>query len=156
MGVTKIHVELENRDRIELTCESSGEAARVTGLRASGCLELLNQIKTLKGLLPAKAADLFVFPDQGHATLMINEALLKALGEWKYPYQEEELCHCRAIPLAKVDAAIVAGFHTVQEIAEQTSAGTACGSCRPDSQSCIEYRLKDPAKARRESSSSGR
>lgn len=143
MATKTITVELENRDRIELTHSDDGN---VTSVKGTGCLELLNKIKTLKSMLPEKATELFVFLDQTHSSLMINEAILKAMGKWNYPYTEEELCHCRAIPLAKVDAAIVAGFHTVDEIAEQTSAGTACGTCRSNSQSCIEFRLKDPSK----------
>ncbi len=150
MPSQNVVVHLENRDRLELHWEVQGADSVVTSLRASGCLELLKKIKSLKGLLPAPAKKLFVFSEQDHASLMIKEALLKSMGQWKYPYAEAELCHCRAIPTAKVDAAIVSGFHTVEEIAEQTSAGTACGSCRPDSQRCIEYRLIDPAKALRE------
>lgn len=145
--VQSITVSLENRDRLEVTCESDGT---ITGIKATGCLDLLNKVKSLKSLLPTPAKNLFVFPDQNHSTLLINEALLKIIGKWAYPYKDAELCHCRAIPLAKVDAAIVAGFHTVEEIAEQTSAGTACGSCRSDTQACISYRLRDPVKAQQE------
>jgi len=140
----KIAVTLENRDHLEVQFTDQGD---ITHVRASGCLALLNKVRTMKSLLPKPAKDLFLFHDQDHASLMIKEALLKALGKWNYPYQETELCHCRAIPLAKVDAAIVAGFHTVEEIAEQTSAGTACGTCRGDTLKCISYRLTDPSKA---------
>lgn len=139
----KISVGLENRDTLEIEVDSKGQ---VIEAKASGCLDLLTKMQTIKSLLPSPANQLFVFHDHLHSSLLINEALLKALNQWTYPYQEEELCHCRAIPLAKVDAAIVAGFHTVEEIAEQTSAGTACGTCRGDSQKCIEWRLKDPRK----------
>lgn len=144
----KIVVELENRDRIEIQSDDSGV---VSSIRASGCLELLNKVKTIKGLLPASAKKLFVFQDQDHSSLMLNEIFLRALGKWDLPYKEEELCHCRVVPLKKVEAAIISGFHTVEQIADQTSAGTACGTCRPNTQSCIDYRLTDPAKAIRES-----
>jgi bacterioferritin-associated ferredoxin len=144
----KFTVELENRDRIEIQCDDSGT---VSAIRASGCLDLLNKVKTIKGLLPASAKKLFVFQDHEHSSLMLNEVLLRALGKWDLPYKEVELCHCRAVPLKNVEAAIISGFHTVEQIAEQTSAGTACGTCRPNTQSCIDYRLTDPLKAIRES-----
>ena len=139
--MAKIVVELENRDRVEIQSDDKGV---VSIIKASGCLDLLNKVKMIKGLLPVSADKLFVYSDHDHSSLILNEIFLKALGKWNPPYKEAELCHCRAIPLQKVEAAIVSGFHTVEEIAKQTSAGTACGTCRPNSQACIDYRLTDP------------
>ena len=143
MGIitAKFTAELENRDRVEIQSDDQG---MVSSIRATGCLDLLTKVKTIKGLLPENAEKLFVFSDNDHSSLMLNEIFLKALGQWNLPYKEAELCHCRAIPLQKVEAAIVSGFHTVEQVAEQTSAGTACGTCRPNTQSCIDYRLADP------------
>lgn len=139
--MNKFTVELENRDQIQIECDEKGNVCVIHG---NGCLDLLNKIKTLKGLLPSPAQKLFVYSDHDHTSLLLNEVLLKALGKWDNPYKEAELCHCRAVPLQKVEAAIISGFHSVDQIAEQTSAGTACGTCRPHTQACIDYRLKDP------------
>ena len=55
-------------------------------------------------------------------------AVLKARDEWKPTFTDEEICHCRFVPLAVVDAAIVAGAHTAEKVSAWTSASTACGT----------------------------
>ncbi len=73
--------------------------------------------------------------------ICLREALLKLKGEWNYPYTEEELCHCRAVPTAVVDQAICTGAHTTRQVSERTSASTACGTCRPDVEAILKFRL---------------
>jgi bacterioferritin-associated ferredoxin len=76
------------------------------------------------------------------ADLLIAEAVLKAKGEWKPVLTDEELCHCRSVTLAMVDAAILAGAHTPAKVSAWTSASTACGTCRPDVEAHLRFRLR--------------
>lgn len=75
------------------------------------------------------------------AVLLMRELVLKAQSKWALPYTEAELCHCRAIPTEKVDQAIVYGAHRPEVVSRRTSASTACGTCRPNVQSILAYRL---------------
>ncbi|MCB0386481.1 MAG: (2Fe-2S)-binding protein, partial [Bdellovibrionales bacterium] len=73
--------------------------------------------------------------------MLLREVILKAQGKWQYPYEHEELCHCRVVATSKVDAAILTGAHDPRDVSKQTSASTACGTCRPDVEAIIAYRL---------------
>lgn len=112
-------------------------------LRGSGCPELLQHLLEMRTKLNGGGllVEVALPRGSGHAAMLMRELLLKARGEWNYPYGEEELCHCRSIPTAKVDQAIVGGCHTVSAVSRQTSAGTACGTCRPDIETILAYRL---------------
>ena len=78
-------------------------------------------------------------------TLILSEMILKLRGEWNFPYADEELCHCRSIATQTVDQAIIAGAHSPEVVTRQTSASTACGTCRPTVQKIIEYRTRKTA-----------
>ena len=82
---------------------------------------------------------------QSPAVLLVRELILKAQGKWTYPFAEAELCHCRAIPTERVDQAIVYGAHRPEVVSRRTSASTACGTCRPDVQSIVNFRLNKSA-----------
>ena len=73
--------------------------------------------------------------------ILLRELILKAKGEWSYPYNEDEVCHCRVVSRETIDAAIICGAHTPIKVSEWTSASTACGTCRPDVTAMIAYRL---------------
>lgn len=68
--------------------------------------------------------------------------LRKLLLNEKRPYDDEELCHCRVVTTSKVMNSIWYGAETTEDVARVTSAGTACGTCRPNSQKLIDYCLK--------------
>lgn len=139
--IQDIEVTLPGRDRLHLHLEVyEGEVlkARLTG---SGCPELLKALVETRPTLKGRVSELPLPRGTGHAAILVRELILKARGEWKFPYTEEELCHCRAVPTAKVDQAIVGGCHTVFAVARQTSAGTSCGNCRYDTEQIIAYRL---------------
>jgi bacterioferritin-associated ferredoxin len=70
--------------------------------------------------------------------LLVNEILRKISEDWNLRYQDEELCHCRAVATHRVVRAIRLGNQNVEAIARTTSAGTSCGSCRPDSQGLLD------------------
>lgn len=136
MNSTSITAKLDGRDLLEL----SRDGGRVT-LRVIGCDALLQLVKLLKqqhGDDPSK------WPEpagHSHSEMLVRELILKARGEWKPPYEHEELCHCRMIPTEVVDQAIVAGAHAPEIVSRWTSASTACGTCRPDVEKMIAYRL---------------
>lgn len=123
---------------------------------ATGCQRFLEQLSSLRSLILAlptadrnfsqpslKLAQVFsTLNRQDHSSILVRELILRLRGQFQLPYQESELCHCRAVPTEVVDRAIVAGSHTVQAVARVTSAGTSCGTCKPDTELLIEYRLR--------------
>ncbi|MGE0631774.1 MAG: (2Fe-2S)-binding protein [Pseudobdellovibrionaceae bacterium] len=131
--------ELKGRDWVELEVSDSAPLK----LRAMGCTEFLQQVREVRKLLSGKTVESLSVPEgNSHGEILIREVFLKAKGQWEYPYQHEELCHCRVIPAVKVDAAIVAGAHTTEAVSRLTSASTACGTCRHDVQKIIDFRLR--------------
>lgn len=77
----------------------------------------------------------------GHAEVLLREFLLKVQGKFVDPYPHDELCHCRNVPTEIVKKSILSGAHSVELVAQITTAGTACGSCRPDTEKIIRYHL---------------
>lgn len=136
-----VEVTLPARDRLTLELVVEREAVVKASLTVLGCMEILKLAQEWRPKLKGPLAALPLPEGDGHAALMLREAILKAKGEWKFPYPEEELCHCRAVPTSKVDAAIVGGCHSMQAVAQETSAGTSCGTCRVDTDAIIKYRL---------------
>ena len=143
LAYMKIKVELEGRDSLEVEC--AGEDLRTPGpvLKVSmvGCTEFMDMMQAMKrnfGVDPSK----WPLPEtQDHGAILLREMILKLRGEWKFPYEEDEVCHCRTISTQMIDQAIIAGAHTPEIVTRQTSASTACGTCRPNVQKIIDYRL---------------
>ena len=138
MSETKVQLAIPGRE--ELSLDVSGEKPLLTGVGDLAFLKLLKdyRVKLESGL------DL-VQPPEGKSTgeLMLREAILRAQGKWDFPFKEDETCHCRVVSTEKVNQAILVGAHTPREVSEMTSASTACGTCRPDVEAMIEYRLKN-------------
>jgi len=136
------HVVWQGREEAHLTLEvdekNQIQKVKLTGVGGPVFLEAL---KALRGQLKGDYLQLGLPTGAGAESLLIRELLLKAQGRWAYPFCEEELCHCRAVPTEVVDRAICAGAHTTRQVSEQTSASTACGTCRPDVEAIIKYRL---------------
>lgn len=129
--------ELVGRDFIEIDL-SQGKAR----VRVVGCSEFLALMRKLQ-MQFGNDPQLWPMPTGvSHGELLLKEVLLKMRGEWVYPYEHLELCHCRAIPTEVVDQAIIAGAHTTAMVSRRTSASTACGTCKPDAQKIIDFRLK--------------
>jgi NAD(P)H-nitrite reductase large subunit len=85
----------------------------------------------------------FELPQENtHPAILLRELLQKMTGGWKFPLAQEELCHCRSIPTHVVDQAIIAGAHDVNTVRRWTSANTACGTCLPEVQTLLDFRLK--------------
>jgi bacterioferritin-associated ferredoxin len=135
-------VSLPGRDELTLDLDVvKGEIAQAR-LSGRGCPEFLKLMQAWRPKLTGALADVPLPEGNTHSEILLREALLKARGEWDFPYKDEELCHCRAVATAKVDAAIVGGCHSVRAVARETSAGTSCGSCRPDTEAILDYRLR--------------
>lgn len=128
-------VEILGGDRIEAFRE--GDRWVLTGIMCAECRSLL-----AAGVRTGADPALWELPaGNSHSALLVRELLLKIRGEWKFPYADLELCHCRAIPAAAVDQAILCGAHTPETVSAISSASTACGTCRPDVQAILAYRL---------------
>lgn len=130
-----IEVELGDHDQIK--------RARLTGVGGPDFLDLLKNYR-LRNFCDGQNQTLKSLPlpeGLSPAVICLREAILKLKGEWTFPYKEEELCHCRSVLTSKVDLAICLGAHTPREVSEQTSASTACGTCRPDVEAIIKFRL---------------
>ncbi len=134
---TKIYrAEVVGRELIECELDSSGEYA----LRVIGSLATLELLRGLK----AKKSNVAEWPlpaGNTEAEILVRELIHKVRGDWQFPIDDPELCHCRAVPAFKVDQAIVAGAHTVEKVRRMTSANTACGTCLPDVEKLLKFRL---------------
>lgn len=129
-------VSLEGRDRIE--ADLSQSPCRVKAVACDELLRLLTELKAQHGPDPRQ----WPLPKgRDHGTLLVRELILKTQGQWQFPYEHQELCHCRAIPTHTVDQAIISGAHTPEAVSRMTSASTACGTCRPDVERILKYRL---------------
>jgi len=143
MKIMKIKVELEGRDSIEVECEEGtlqkpGAVKKVSLVGCSDFMEMMHKMRKHFGPDISK----WPLPEaHDHSSLLLKEMILKLRGEWEFPYAEDELCHCRTVPAHTVDQAIIAGAHTPEMVTRLTSASTACGTCRPEVQKIINYRL---------------
>ncbi len=152
-----VEVVFLGRDRASVTIEFEGDrsSAPIRSLKfsGSGCSDFLHSLSDFearvmklpkeKRLLSGSADfDLLVSTGSDHVSMLIRELILRARDSFELPYKDVELCHCRAVPTEVVDRAIVSGCHSVQSVARMTSAGTSCGTCKPDTESLIAYRLK--------------
>lgn len=139
----KIKVELEGRDFIVADCEGSdplkpGALKKVSIMGCSEFMEMMQKMRKHFG------ADLKKWPlpeGKDHSSLLLREMILKLRGEWSFPYQEAELCHCRSVSTHIVDQAVIGGAHSTDVVSRQTNASTNCGTCRPEVQKIIDFRL---------------
>lgn len=128
---------LKGRDSLELIVENGA-----THFKVVGCTELLSLIRKCQIQFGKNALSWPLPPGVTHSELLLKEVLLRAQGKWVYPYEHQEICHCRSVLTETVDQAIIAGAHQSQAVTRQTSASSACGSCRGDVQKIIDFRLK--------------
>ena len=129
-------VELDGCDRLELVSKNGN-----LSLKVIGCSKLLELLASLKSEYGSDIKTWILPQGTSHEFLLVRELILRSKGEWQPPFQHEEICHCRAISTRTVDQAILLGAHTSEVLTRRTSASSACGTCRPDVQDMIEYRL---------------
>ncbi len=128
------------RDEIEISAQINDGNILSAKLRGIGCPQVLNLISDWRGRLKGPLVELSEPQGFDHASVLLRELIQKLKGTWNFPYTEEELCHCRAIPCRVVDAAIVYGADTAVKVAAKTSAGTGCGTCRKNTEAIIKFR----------------
>ena len=153
----QVEVVFLGRDRVEAKIEFEGATDQTTirslEFTASGCSAFLQALDAFKeGILRLSVEkrllrgstdfDLLIPSGVDHVSILIREFVLRARDGFSLPYRDQELCHCRAVPTDVVDRAIIGGCHSVQSVARMTSAGTSCGTCKPDTESLIAYRLR--------------
>ncbi|MDZ4662643.1 MAG: (2Fe-2S)-binding protein [Pseudomonadota bacterium] len=131
------------KGRDEVLANMQAESGTITDLKltAIGCLPFLKLVDEYRSKIKGELKSLMVPRLLDHSSLIIRELMLKLKGEWDFPYKEVMLCHCRAISCARVDAAVIFGSRSAEEVAKSTSAGTGCGTCRKDTENIIRYRL---------------
>lgn len=132
----KVVAELEGQDLLEADTEDSQH------LRVIGCPLVLTLVKGLRERFGKDLSKWELPKGTDHAAVLVRELLLKRTGQWSFPYAHEELCHCRAVSAHKVDQAIIAGAHSSEQVSRLTMASTACGTCRPDVEKIIQFRIK--------------
>ena len=143
-----VEVGLRDRDRISLKIELESDKIVNSVFEFRGCPRLLQrgqEFRRVLNQLIGQSIAKIVAPTEGdHVSVLIRELIHRLQGEWQPPYNEKELCHCRQVSLYAVDAAVISGAKAVQAVSRKTSAGTGCGTCRPDIKKILDYRR--PAK----------
>ena len=138
----EISVSLPGREELHLNLQLDNDQIVGSQLKGVGSPELLNLLVEWRPKLQGSVKEVPLPDGISAAAILLREVLQKAKGEWDFPVKEEELCHCRAIETKRVDMAVITGAHHPERVSELTSASTACGTCRPDVEAIIEYRLK--------------
>lgn len=145
MALTKKRARAEIPDRewieVEADLDESGVIQALT-YKAWGCHHLLETgALASKKFLKMNLKDLN-WEGNSHWDLLMGEVVLRLQNRFTLPISDEELCHCRKIPTLKVDHAIVLGAQTPEKVRAWTSASSGCGTCRPNVEKLISYRLK--------------
>lgn len=107
-----------------------------------GCHRLIETAQTASHEFREKKVESLNWSGKAHWDLLLQEIILKFQEKFEIPVKDIELCHCRKIPTAVVDQAIVLGAHTPEKIRAWTTASSGCGTCRPDVEKMISSRIK--------------
>ncbi|MCB9024874.1 MAG: (2Fe-2S)-binding protein [Bdellovibrionaceae bacterium] len=136
----KIERKIPGREEVLLVLELDQEKnIKSAQLKALGPLKFLQLINKWRGLLIGPLTELSVPNPVDTGSMLLREVILKAKGQWLPPYTQLQICHCRSVPTAKVEEAILVGAHSAESVSRMTSASTACGTCQPDVKDLIEY-----------------
>ena len=139
----KVHIAWPGREeikaRVELDSEQNIVKAELLGI---GGPDFIRAVAAFRERLKGPLAKLEAPAGARAHEIMLRELVLRLKGEWSPPYKDDEICHCRVVPTQTVDLAICTGAHTSRQVSELTAASTACGTCRPDVEAMIQYRLK--------------
>lgn len=128
-------VEIKGRDRLEIT------SLKPFKMKIIGCENLHKKLAELKKSHGADISTWVLQSEKDHVSLLINELILKLQNKWVHPYPHEEVCHCRTVSLETVEQAIMNGADTPEMVSKWTTASTACGTCRPDVEKILRFRL---------------
>lgn len=138
MESAKKLVTTESNGRDQIKWESVDSQNKVTFI---GCLEFTMLVKNYRAKF---GNDVFKWPTptgNSHSEILIREFILKLKNQWDYPYKDDEICHCRHVSTKTVDEAILNGAHTHELAMRWTGCSTACGTCKPDVEKVINYRV---------------
>ncbi len=134
----KYRAELDARDMIEV--EMNEQSSQQVKVHIVGCSDFMEMMQKMRRHFGNQVNQWPLPEGKDHSSLLLKEMILKLRGEWNFPYEHEELCHCRSVSAHTVDQAVIAGAHTPEVVSRQTSASTACGTCRPEVEKIINYR----------------
>jgi NAD(P)H-nitrite reductase large subunit len=145
MGAQKLKAKAEIPQRewleIEVTLSPQQKIETLTW-HAQGCNGLLLAAEKAAEHMKSKTLSKLDWPGTHHWDLLISEVILRLQGNFKFPLEDQELCHCRKIQAIKIDEAIVMGAHTPEKVKAWTTASSGCGTCRPEVEKLIQFRLK--------------
>lgn len=137
----KFSAKIDGREEINLEISINESMINSFTLTCIGGPKLLTLVESYRQKIKGEVKSLEVPKGNDTGSMLLREIILKLKGQWNFPYEEDELCHCRAVLTSTVDGAILTGAHTSEEVSRLTSASTACGTCRPDVEAMIKYRL---------------
>lgn len=130
-------VEIKGRDLLKVTSLDPFK------MEVIACHQLLETLKKLKNEHGENIKSWPLPTGIDHASLLIKELILKLNDQWKPVYTDEEVCHCRTISLETIEQAIFHGATTAERVTQMTTASSACGTCRPDVEKILKFRLGD-------------
>lgn len=137
----KIKVEVKDREWLEFNFQIEQGRIKSAKVLAQGCLPLIHAAqKAAQSFEGQNVSDLKWAQTDEHWDQMILEAISRLQGCYELPYKEAELCHCRKVPTAVVNDAILLGAHTPEKVKAWTGASGGCGTCRSDVTNMIEFR----------------
>jgi len=137
-----------NREELHLHLDLSQPGSPLFIWKGIGDLQFLRDLKRIRETsqswtsLEDTVAELRHWQGNSAFELMLREVVEKAKGVWTPPFVESELCHCRMVPTEIVHSAIIGGAHSPTQVSALTNASTQCGTCRPDVQGLLKYRLR--------------
>jgi len=143
--IQTIRVEIKDREWVQFKLEVDPTSQKISraSFQAQGCLSLLEAVgKAVQSFQGKKVMDLAWSASLEHWDQLILEAISRLQGKYDRPYKEDEMCHCRKVPTDKIETAIVLGAHTPERVKAWTTAGSGCGTCRPNVQALIEFRVQ--------------
>lgn len=139
----KVEIEIPGRESLVLDVKiDESHQVKLCQLTGIGGISYLRRLDEWRSKICGPIAQLEAPQENDLASLLLREAILKIQGLWGPPYKELILCHCRSIATEDVDRSILLGANRVEQVKQQTSASTACGTCQPDIEAMIDYRLK--------------
>jgi NAD(P)H-nitrite reductase large subunit len=148
MALRKVsaRAEIKNRSWLEISLDLEGEKVVACRFLAQGPHDLIGELEKLRQLIPGQILKRFEISGDRPSQILIREALEKLQGVYKNA-EDVEICHCRKINLSVIDQMIVLGAHTPEKVKAWCTAGSGCGTCRPEVQILIDERIRHTKKA---------
>ena len=135
--------EIPHREWVEFDFHVNGENL-ITDIhfRTNGCFDMIAAAKNIVATQKGRPLSQLSHKGANHWDILIREVFERVNGTFKFPNVETEVCHCRRIPATRIDEAIILGAHTPEQVTAWTTASSGCGTCRPEVEKIIAFRLK--------------